>query len=203
MKITSIAQQKYHKNMYSVFVDNNYSFSLEDIDLIKIGLQEGQEITKDDIEHYKNTYEYSRAKEKALKYISYRRRTYSEVEKKLKDLGYDDTLINKVLEHLVNLYFIDDSEYTKAFITEKVKLNPCGKKLISHELKNKGINSDIIIKELEESNLDEYNLAYNLVLKKIKSNLNIDKKQAHKIYAMLLRKGFSSSTALKVLRDLQ
>lgn len=203
MKITSIQQQKHHKNLYSVFIDNKYTFSVEDIDITALGLKEGKEVTREDVIFYKDVYEFSRAKDKALRFISFKMRTYREVEKKLLDLGYNDELIQKVMDKMIELNYIDDKNYTKAYINEKSRLRHIGKKLLKIELKNKGIDSNIIDEILENSDIDDYQNAYSLAVKK-SSKINInDKKELSKVYNMLIRKGFSYETASSVIKNIE
>ena len=52
MKITDIDVQKKNKNRLSVFVDGEYSFSLEQIDALMLSLKIGMEITDADIRKY-------------------------------------------------------------------------------------------------------------------------------------------------------
>lgn len=203
MKITSIEPQKKKANRFSIFIDGIYSFSLEDIDLAKLGLKEGQETTCEDIEFYKKTYEFSKAINSALRYVSFKRRTQSQLKKKMLELGYDEDTTQKVILKMKEFRYLDDEQYAEDYIKDRVNMRPSGKRLIAIELKNKGISEQTIREKIESSEVDEYKLAYGLAQKRISRIQNIDRKELQKVYAFLMRKGFSSSLALKVLKDLQ
>ena len=46
MKITSIKQQVKRADRYSIYVDDKYSFSLSEQELLSIKIKVGQEVTK-------------------------------------------------------------------------------------------------------------------------------------------------------------
>lgn len=203
MKITSIEPQKKNKKIYSIYIDGKYTFSLEDIELAKLSLKEGQEITNENIESYIQAYEFSKAFDRALRFASFKRRTQAQLEKKMLELDYGDDIIRKVIKKMKELKYLDDEQYAEDYIEERTNMKPSGKRLIAMELKNKGINEQTIIKKLESSEIDEYNLAYGLAEKKISRIQNLDRKELQRIYAFLMRRGFSSNLVLKVLKDLQ
>lgn len=202
MKITSIEPQKKKSNRFSIFIDGEYTFSLEDIDLVKLALKEGQEITSVDIEFYKQNYEFSKAFDKALRYVSFKRRTKSQIEKKMIELGYDENTVEKVIYKLNEFKYLDDEQYAEDYIKDRINMRPSGKRLIAMELKNKGINENIIIEKIEATEIDEYGMAYALAQKKVTRIQKLDRKELQKIYAFLMRKGFASDIIMRVLREI-
>ena len=202
MIITDITVQKKNNNMRSVFVDNKYCLSLEDIDVYKIKIKIGDSITNEQIDEYKNKYEYSKARDRAINFVSYKKRTVKEVRFKLDRYGYNDEIIDMVIEKLNELNYLDDSDYTKSFIKEKTKLKPCGKMLLKYELKNKGISEKIIETNLIELDIDEYKIALDLAERKCRNIKVFEQKEKQKIYSFLQRRGFSNSIIIDVINNL-
>lgn len=202
MIITKISPQKRNKNRFSVFVDDIFSFSLDQIDLAKVDLHENDTISKSEIDSFKNLYEYSSAKNKALRYLTSRMRTMSEIRNKLQMLGFSSSTIDKVVTDLIELGYINDEEYIDAFINDTLKIKPKGKRLIELTLREKGIDYGLITQKLNSiGNNDEENLARKLLDKKFKNTDLADKKTLNKIYLFLMRKGFNSDLIAKILHS--
>ena len=92
------------------------------------------------------TPEYIKARSKAIKYIMYKLRTEYEVRNKLLDLGFNETIIDKVISDLIELEYINDEEYVRKFIESNKKTKKFSKNMVKIKLKNKGISDDIIEK---------------------------------------------------------
>ena len=149
MKITDIDVQKKNKNRVSVFVDGEYSFSLEQIDALRLSLKIGMEITDADIQKYNIESNLGKARSKAGDMLS--RRPYSSHDFKLKllDKGFDEVIVNSVLEEFSELGYLNDFEYAKMYI-EDARLKLKGDKKIVYELSLKGVNERITHEALAE-----------------------------------------------------
>ena len=91
--------------------------------------------------------------EKLLTYsfrlLSKKRYTVSEIEKKLTQYSKrrsieDNNLIEKVINRLFELRYLNDQEYCNDFINSRIKFKPRGKYLLKKELILKGLNKDLI-----------------------------------------------------------
>src|SRR5208283_3663733 len=76
--ISDIVQQKKKKNYYSVFIDNEYSFSLSEADLNFLQLKINDNIPQEKLNSFINLYSIQKAKDYAYSLIS--RKSYSEKE---------------------------------------------------------------------------------------------------------------------------
>lgn len=90
--------------------------------------------------------ELQNAKDYVFNLLSYRDRTYFELENRLSKKGYDQDIIEKVLNRLKELGYIDDYKFAVKWVKDRLKNKPRGKILIKKELIKKGINKDIIDK---------------------------------------------------------
>lgn len=145
------------------------------------------------------TKEFIEAKTNAVKYIMYKPRTQYEVKNKLLKLDYNEELIEEVINELLLLEYLNDNLYAEKFIKNSQNVKPMSKNMIKYKLKEKGISDDIIQKALQESDVDEVELARNLFLKKTKGK-TLDEKELNKAKAFLARKGFSLAIINKVTK---
>lgn len=201
-KITKIETQKKNKNRVSIFIDEKFAFGIYYQTLIKYDLSVGLVVD----ETLKNEIiivdEYNKALNDALHYLSYRNRTKFEVREKLKEKEYAGITIDKVIDELVNLNYVDDHAFAKEYIGFKIK--KMGKRKIRYKLESMGIDSLIIDQELMEySNDDEYTAAYALASKKNDAYNNISyQKRYNRLSGLLNRRGFSYSVAKEVLSEI-
>lgn len=202
MIITSIELNKDIKSMAKVYVDDSISFCLPQKRIKALDLYVDKNITPETLE-FILTYEVlDAAKCSAVKYLSLKLRTSYEINQKLSELGYDEEIINKVIENLQEINYIDDYQYTIKYITEKIKLQPKSKKMLSMELSYKGISDDIIDQAFEEIDLDEEGIAYKLIEKKFSKATSFDEKTIQKMRNFLGNRGFSYQQMSKAISRL-
>lgn len=142
---------------------------------------------------------------KTLVLLGKRSYTEKQIQQKLLKKGYPEDIVESVIEYCINMGYLNDWEYVRQWISTYNRLKPMGRKRILYELKNKGIEQDIINYILDESfsNDEEYQLAAGLIRRKVGHNLEIDKKTAKRFYQLLLRRGFSHEIAMRVLNNLK
>ncbi len=128
------------------------------------------------------------AKEKAIRYIGISRKTEYEVFQKLKKLKFDDEIINKVIEYIKNLNYLNDHEYVDAYIRQCMRLQNYSIYEIKNKLLQKGIKKDIIDEKLEV--LYESDYEKNVVEKLLKGKLKNTDDEKRKAY--LYRRGFKT-----------
>ena len=131
--------------------------------------------------------DYIVAKENAIKYIGISKKTSYEVSKKLKMLGVEEEIINKVIEYLEELGYIDDLDYVESYIRQNIKMLKYSVYELKQKLLQKGIKASII-ETCFESDLPsnyENQVVNRLVLSKLKTYDNQKRKE------YLYRRGFN------------
>ncbi len=134
----------------------------------------------------------------ALRFLSFRSRSEKEVRDNLlkKDASYE--IIEQIISWLLDHKFIDDEEFARRFIEQRIKLRPRGMRVIKMELKQKGISQEVIEEitaknEGEDDN--ELAMARRIVEKKIMKYKGLEKKDIYqKLGAHLASKGFNWDT---------
>lgn len=202
-KITKIEVQKKNKERVNLFLDDEYAFSLSMELVYKEGLKKNEEVDSKRLELLAEEESIIRCKNSALKTIERSYKTEKEVLEKLKERGYGDNAINKSIEFLKEYDFINDVNYTKLYI--KDKLNSIGSQKIKYTLLQKGIAKQIIEEELADSNKEnEKNTAFNLAKKKLevlRKKENDNYKISGKLYRYLISKGYGYDITNEVVKE--
>ena len=111
MKITDIRQQKHNKKRYSVFIDGNFAFGLDEVDILYYKLLDADEISYDKFNYIKENVVFSKARDTALKYINNKQRTKKEIINKLREKDFTEDIIEKVIKLFEKYGYIDDYAY--------------------------------------------------------------------------------------------
>ncbi|MFU0783539.1 MAG: SOS response regulatory protein OraA/RecX, interacts with RecA [Thermoanaerobacterium thermosaccharolyticum] len=195
MKITNIEKQKNNSMRFNVYIDNKYAFSVSYEEKKEFNLEEGIDINEEQYNYYVNFLVNKSAYNDSLKFLSYSMRTKKELIDKLKLKGYDNSIINNVLEKLIQQRYIDDEYYTELYIKEK-KERLYSKYRIYNDLYRKGIDPSIIASKLDQLYEDEIDTIKKLIIKK-----RISTNDKLKIKNYLFRKGFLIEDINKALLD--
>ena len=109
--------------------------------------------------------------------------------------------IHQVLSRLKDLKYLDDTAYTKDFIESRTSSSrPRGKFILKRELKNKGIHPELAERIVEESEINEEELAFESLLKKAKAIERAEpRKQKEKALRFLASRGFKIDAIYKAV----
>ncbi len=199
-EITAISKGN-SDEQYNIYIDNHFfiSCSIETIKLL--GLKTGSRVDEADLLALIQESNIKKAFSKALSYLSYRRRTETELVQHLKD--FDEDTIEKTLEKIKGYSFIDDEAYGEDYVdTQANQLK--GRYLIERGLIQKGIQQEIVETALsrltEEEELENaQRLAYEFFRSKRKLPYNQLKQ---KLSQKLLSKGYNWDIIKKSLQYL-
>lgn len=199
MIITNIIQNKRFKNYYDIYIDDEYLFFVTYKELKFLKLKENDLLSEEILHKIYRDYVYPRAKNRAFRLLQRRDMPKKEIIKKLKETGYNQYIINKVIEFLEEYNFIDDRKYTEKYINyNKTKKSL---KQINVELIRKGISKDIVEEFSDYTEICEEDIAYNLIYKKYKNLDTIDNKIKRRMISYLMRKGYNYGLISKVINQ--
>ena len=200
--ITRIEPQKKNPRRRSVFIDGKFAFGVDEEVVSKLGLEKGEGLTEQKIKEILIQKSENEAKEVALRFLSFRRRTEKEVKDKLKKKDFEERTIKSTIDKLKEYDLVNDFEFATAWVKERLAYKPRGKKLLRQELWKKGIKKDIIDQVTEELCQDEDKSASELMEKIKKRYKNLEPKVARRrMLSLLLRRGFSYETASRAMED--
>lgn len=201
--ITKIEVQKRNKDRVNVYIDNEYAFSISMELVYKESLKPKMEIDVERLRDIADKEGYLKCKNAALKIIERSYKTEKEVRDKLREKEYTDSQIEKSIEFLKEYNFVNDDNYAKAYINDK--LSSRGRQKIKYDLIKKGIDIQIIDEKLSLIDSDdERNTAVALAEKKyrtIKKSESDEYKLSGKLYRFLISKGYNYDIVKDVVKE--
>tara|TARA_Y100001960_G_scaffold165102_1_gene173362 strand:- start:990 stop:1505 length:516 start_codon:yes stop_codon:yes gene_type:complete len=136
-----------------------------------------------------------KAKNQALKYISYRDRSKWEVTQYLEKKKYSRPVIQQTLEYLESHDYVDDQRFALQWGQFNINKKKFGKNRLYLELLNKGIDRETlenIVDTLYENN-PEIQLAEECAKKKWETLKGVEvEKKKRRLFQYLKRRGFSA-----------
>jgi len=158
----------------------NYEFVFGISRFIGISLKQGEKINESMIANLLVEDAREKAFQRALRFIHYRPRTVHEVRKKLDGLGFENDVIDNVLNELIEKRHLNDREFAENWVASRSHSKPRSHKMLEYELKNKSIQESIIQEALEFAP-DDKDLAIQLGKKYLRRFGNLDEKEFEKI----------------------
>jgi len=186
MKITKIASAVKTAGRYNVFVDEKFSFSLDEAQLVKLGLKKGDEISDEQLAELKTESDFGKNYIRAVDLISRRLRSEKEIRDYAWRKKWTKKNTEKVIERLHERGFLNDEKFAESFVRSRANLRNYSTRKMKLELRKKGIAPEIIEKVLTGSeDFDEMIALKNLITKK-RSHYTDEQK----LIAYLARQGF-------------
>ena len=140
----------------------------------------------------------------ALRFLKIRPRSIVELKEKLQIKGFSSTDIETTVVDLLASGLLDDRAFTKSWINYRLA-RPFGFRRIILELKDKGIDPDIIGQAIEEArgSVNTESVALDLAQRRWQRLPAIEPvKKKKRVMDFLLRRGFDTDIVMKVLKKL-
>ncbi|CAN5694737.1 hypothetical protein BH24CHL5_BH24CHL5_08320 [soil metagenome] len=146
--------------------------------------------------------------EAASTFLGVRPRSVAETRRRMLHLGYPHSLVDSVLDRLVELEYLDDGAFARAWIESRDRARPRGETALRRELALKGVARDVVDQVLAErlsgaGPLDPNRSAAEALLERKRSALMHETDPARRrqrAYALLARNGFDPETCREVSR---
>src|SRR6056297_222051 len=205
-KITDIKVKKNKINRRKLYIDHELFIEIDDVIISELDLYIGKEVTNELLEKIQQKEALTKAKNDAIRFLSYRPRSEWEISNKLKNKKYPIFIIEETIYWLKEKNLINDRQFSLMWIKDRLTNKPLGKLRIRKELYNKGIDSDIIestVNSFFKKNEDELELAYQLI-KRRRNSLRLKNVQLEpqKIIKLLKNRGFSYYVINHIYDDL-
>jgi regulatory protein len=88
--------------------------------------------------------------EAAAAFLAIRPRSVDETRRRLRQLGYRHVLVDEVVQRLVELGYLDDAAFARAWIESRDRARPRGESALRRELAQKGLSAETIADVLTE-----------------------------------------------------
>lgn len=201
MEITSVEKSKKNKDRLSIYIDGKFSFTISEDDYLSMNLYDKPVLTEDTVDYIKNTLNFCEAKSLAVRYLSMKLRTEKEIRVKLQNEGYDSVCIEKVIDELKAIGYINNKLYAQKYVYDRSKLKPLSKKLLKQELQTRGIPGNVADEVLDDWKVEDMVVAESLLKRKFGKYDLTDEKILKKAYMFLLHRGFSHDTIREALHN--
>ena len=140
----------------------------------------------------------------ALHALAPRARSRAELHAHLIKRGTDGAIAESVLDQLELQSFLNDLDFAKQWSESRQRQKKMSKRVISSELRTKGVAQDIIdevIAEIDDET--EYQLAYSIAERKFRSCSHLEPEKIYsRLSGALARKGFSGGLSSRIIREL-
>jgi regulatory protein len=198
-KITALRFQKRNKDRVNVYIDGQFAFGLAAIEAAR--LRVGQTLSDDDVARLRVRDEVERAYERALNFLSYRPRSETEVRRNLSKKDVEDEVIEVVVERLTRAGLVDDREFARYWVENRLQFNPRGARALRHELRGKGVPDAIIAGALAD--LDEEVAARQVAEAGARRLAHLEPRDfRRKLGAYMARRGFSYAVIEPLIEEM-
>ena len=204
-EITALEPQKKSTGRVNIFVDGKFAVGLDLETVVKEKLNVGKELSEEEIKHLIETSNRQKILGKVFNFLSYRPRSQKEVRDYLVKKKVDEEEITDVVKYLSEKKYLNDEEFARWWIEQRMTFRPAGWRLLKMELKQKGVGEEVAEKILSDKDIkiSGEELARKVVEKKLKSVGKLPPEQVReKLFAALARRGFEWELIKEVVDEI-
>jgi regulatory protein len=191
--ITALEPQKKKKNRLNLYLDGEFVCGISAEAVLRHNLKAGdclppkirdRIIEEEDLERHLN---------QAYRLLSYRPRTSKEIKIYLGRKGTPELLIEKVMVRLEEQGLVDDHQFARWWIEQRLQFRPKGVMVLKSELLQKGIERQVVDEVLAnyESQIHSLAVIERLAQKAVRHYPGLNQKEKRlRLYQYLARRGF-------------
>ena len=140
-------------------------------------------------------------------YLKFRPRTIKETReylyKKVRTTHWSHEAVDKIINHLIELKFLDDKLFIDYFVNSRTKTKVKGIFAIKRELIKFGVDKELIDGYFSKTEINEEELAEKILTSRWDRLKSLPKqKRFEKALSLLQRRGFNYDTSKKAIEDL-
>jgi regulatory protein len=203
--ITALSPSAEHAARVDVHVDGAFRLTLAADVVFAAGLRVGDDLTPErqaELERQDGAW---RAREAALSLLSHRQRTAKELARRLAGKGHDAAVAGEVVERLEDVGLVDDDAFARAFVRDRVRLKPKGRRVLQQELRAKGVSGETaraaIDGVLEAEETDDLALARQAAARWRPRPGEDPRRARARLHGFLARRGFGGDALRAVLAE--
>lgn len=157
MKITGITTQQKNPDRVNVFVDDEYRFSLDIVQITELGIKIGLEVDEQQLESFSLESEFGKLYAKALAYALMRPHSEKEMrdylwrKTQMKKPPLPTSLSERVHNRLIEKGYVDDSKFARWWVENRKQRKGVSRAALGAELFSKGVAGSIIETALQMS----------------------------------------------------
>jgi regulatory protein len=202
--ITAIEAQKKRGDRVSIFVDGQFVAGAHEEVVAALNLTVGQAFDSDRLAEVIRKETTRKARESALRLLSYRDRTKSEIRKRLVGNDFPEDIVDEVIDHLAQVGLLDDEKFSRDWVKSRTVSRPMGRTRLAWELRSKGVDQPKISEALQSLDENaEYEMALSLAANKAEKSDTSDPSFRTRTASFLRRRGFPWDVIARALDEVR
>lgn len=195
------------RGRFNIYVNGQFAAAAGEKTIAELNIRLGQEFTSERLAQIAQGEETRRAVETAARMLESRPRSSSEIVQRLRQKGYEDETIQKVVEKFKEMALIDDAEFARQWVESRGRVRPKGARALRTELMQKGVAREEIDEAVAGvSPDDELDLARKALQSKLRGGPLPEERDARRaerqrLAMFLQRRGFGWDTVKVVLAE--
>jgi len=196
MIVSKIEKRQGAARRFNVFTEGDeFAFCADGDTLKKHGIKLGADIDVAQMRFDIEDDEYQAAMERSYVFLESRMRAESEIESKLKTLGFTNRIIDRVKTRLKEMGYIDDELFAKLWAQQRIKSKSV--RVVQGELIRKGIDREVV-SEVKENADPALEVEKCVKIAQKYFARDIDEREAKRLAsAALARRGYDWGTIRK------
>ncbi len=150
MQITKIERASKKKPLYHLYNEDLLLMTVSEETLLHFHLQKGMEVNDVLLQDIHAFDQLQRCLEQAYRFLSRRGHFRKELQRKLKQKGYEAEITDQALQFLQSKGYLDDLQLMVQFVQDAIHLKRYGPNLIKSKLLERGLSATAIDQTLEE-----------------------------------------------------
>lgn len=196
-KITALVAQKRNRHRVNVFLDGRFAFGLAAIEAARLHV--GQTLSEEEIADLRKRDALETAHERALRFLSFRPRSASEVQRYLESKGVSAEHIQQVMERLARVGLVDDAAFARFWVENRGQFRPRSARALRYELRHKGLTPETI--EAALAGHDDLALALEVARSQVRRLRGLSQLDfQRRLGQFLARRGFDYETISEVVQ---
>lgn len=198
--VTSIKPQKNNKRV-NIYLDGKFGFGLDLENFVKEKIKVEQELSETQIAAIVKKAEFAKTRDKLLLFATNRPRSEKEITDWFRRKKVHESLHKKLIDLLKKYDFLNDHKFASWWVEQRLRFGKHSKRVITNELKLKGIGQFIIEDTFAKFDVNDAKTARNLVTKNMyKWERFKGPEKNKKMIEFLARKGFGWDIIKKTIR---
>lgn len=200
-RITAIEPQEHRRNRRSIFLNDKFALGVDETVIADLGLHVGQEISEEELNSVVHAELVTKAKDRALTLLEYRKRSRAEIAHRLTRAGFAEDVIEEVATRLETMGLIDDADFSQSWVNHRLAGAPMGKARIRWELRQKGVADEVVQEAISAIDADtEFQTAIDAARRRWEKDRNADEPtRRRRLASFLQRQGFGWEVITKVV----
>jgi regulatory protein len=183
-----------------VSLSDGREFAFSDEACGRAGVAEGMAVTDGLLESLDAADTRVTAHEAALRLLSSRQRSEKEMRTRLAMRGFEPAVIDDEVERLRRAGLLDDEKFARAWVEDRKRVSPRGRRMLRYELLGRGIDVESV--DLATDGVDDRETALALARSRARGSAMADYETfMAKVGGFLRRRGFDYSVAADAARS--